>query len=160
MALTLEQFKALRAKGLTPEQIASFESGKTPIQTQTTEEKPKGILENIGGFLGNLAVETTKPIVQPLTSPYQAAAIAFNIARAPSKEKVESETAKTTAVIKRMKELEKMGQTKTSEYSNLVSQLKQKSEAYKKSDTFVAPETISTGIWGDIEAPKTVEELS
>ena len=43
MALTLEQFKALRAKGLTPEQIASFESGKTPIQTQTTEEKPKGI---------------------------------------------------------------------------------------------------------------------
>jgi ppGpp synthetase/RelA/SpoT-type nucleotidyltranferase len=119
----------------------------------------KSILETAGQFVKDVAVETTKPVVQSLLSPYQAVATAFNIARAPSKEKVESETAKTTAVIKRMKELEKMGQTKTSEYSNLVSQLKQKSEAYKKSDTFVAPETISTGIWGDIETPKTVEEV-
>ena len=159
MALTLEQFKALRAKGVTPEQIASFESGKTPIQTQTTEEKPKGILENIGGFLGNLAVETTKPIVQSLASPYQAVATAFNIAKAPSQEKVASETAKTTDTIKRMRELESAGKTKTTEYSNLVSQLKQKSEDYKKSDTFVAPTTIKTGIWGDIETPKTVSEV-
>lgn len=149
---TLEQLQQ-RAKG-----TKTLEELRGETQ-QTQEEQPKNFFENVGSFVGGVLTDITKPVVQSLASPYQAVATAYNIAKAPSKEKVESETAKTSAVIKRMRELESKGQSKTAEYSNLVSQLKQKSEAYKKTDTFVAPTTIKTGIWGDIEAPKTAEEV-
>lgn len=149
---TLEQLQQ-RAKG-----TKTLEELRGETQ-QTQEEQPKNFFENVGSFVGGVLTDITKPVVQSLASPYQAVATAYNIAKAPSKEKVESETTKTSAVIKRMRELESKGQSKTAEYSNLVSQLKQKSEAYKKTDTFVAPTTIKTGIWGDIEAPKTAEEV-
>jgi polyhydroxyalkanoate synthesis regulator phasin len=42
MPLTLEQFKQLRAKGLTPQQIANFEAGQKP-----TEQKEQGVLSKL-----------------------------------------------------------------------------------------------------------------
>lgn len=48
MALTFEQFKELRARGLSPEQIAKFESGQKPVAKQTGV---KGFLnEQFGGL--------------------------------------------------------------------------------------------------------------
>ena len=48
MALTLEQFKALRAKGLTTEQIARFESGKKPTIKQPVKTGISGFASGAG----------------------------------------------------------------------------------------------------------------
>lgn len=42
MPLTLEQFKALKAKGLTPQQIAGFEAGNVPTGTQQQSQQDTG----------------------------------------------------------------------------------------------------------------------
>mgnify|MGYP007040098398 CR=1 FL=1 len=79
MALTFEQYKKLREAGYTPEKIAELEKRRTKesqvgqkIQTQT--EQPSGILSNVlgagkavGGFLGGLAKDMTKPVISSIS---------------------------------------------------------------------------------------------
>lgn len=68
MALTREQFAELRAKGLSPQQIADFEAGKTPSSTKgvpanaklikAEDESPEGNqVERIGGQLYSIPPE-------------------------------------------------------------------------------------------------------
>jgi len=90
MALTFEQYKKARESGLSAEQIAQFEQRRIKesqvgqkIQTQT--EQPSGVLSNVlgagkavGGFLGGLAKDITKPVASSIVSPIQLAKTAKN----------------------------------------------------------------------------------
>ncbi|MEA3272508.1 MAG: hypothetical protein U9P90_02465 [Patescibacteria group bacterium] len=51
MPLTFEQFKQLREKGLSPQQIADFESGYVPEETSKTKKPlPGTVLDRVAGF--------------------------------------------------------------------------------------------------------------
>lgn len=119
------------------------------------EEQPQGLLSKAGQFVKDVAVETTKPLVQSIAAPYQLGKILRNIAEAPKKEVLESQIKDTSSLIKRLKELESAGKKGGSEYNQIVNQLQGKK-------TTITPSwetTVKTGVWGDIEAPKTTKEV-
>lgn len=61
--LSLEQFKALRAKGLSVDQIVRFEKGETPGQTQT-ESAPQMERQNIIGQTFNVPGATSRAAIR------------------------------------------------------------------------------------------------
>lgn len=63
MTLTFEQFKELRQKGLSDDQIRNFESGNKPQQTQTQPQEP---------VLLDKLKERGKNIIEPLIKPGEA----------------------------------------------------------------------------------------
>jgi len=71
MALTFEQFKELRSKGLTVEQIASFEKGYIPETTQTINQptKNKSLLDKVSDFgLQITGAKAGSKLLQPIFS--------------------------------------------------------------------------------------------
>jgi len=129
------------------------------------EEQPQGLLSKAGQFVKDVAIETTKPLVQSIAAPYQLGKILRNIAEAPKKEVLESQIKDTSSLIKRLKELESAGKKGGTEYNQIISQLQGKASVDTTPKNLLTGKpanldtTIKTNIWGDIETPKTTKEV-
>jgi hypothetical protein len=153
MATSLDKYKLTETKK--QEELNSLDKYKIKA---SVPEKKKNIFENVGGFIKDVAIESTKPVVQSLLSPYQALQTAKSISSAPTSEQLSTQSAKTTDLIKKLRDFESKGVKSGAEYTNVVNQLKAYSS--QPSEISKAPSTkVKTAAWGDIETPKTASEV-
>ena len=186
MALTYEQFKKAKESGLSTEQIVQFEKRRTKesqvgqkIQTQT--EQPSGVLSNVlgatkavGGFLGGLAKDMTKPVASSIVSPIQLAKTAKNYYQDEDVQKRRFDAMRGIDSDKKLKEstkhtdnlLKALKTAETDEEKASIAKLMQEdiNKYVKGVQEKPIKEEVDTSVtlpfYGEVEAPKTAKEVA
>ena len=185
MALTFEQFKKAKESGLSTEQIAQFEKRRTKesqtSQIQTKTEQPSGVLSSIlgatkavGGFLGGLAKDITKPVASSIVSPIQLAKTAKNYYQDEDVQKRASEAMRGIDPDKKLKEstkhtdnlLKALKTAETDEEKASIAKIMQEdiNKYVKGIQEKPIKEEVDTSVtlpfYGKIESPKTAKEVA